>query len=717
MKKTMKKSMTLCGTAAVLGLAGAPHAQQAEKAPEVEKVVVTAQKREQLLQDVPVSVSVFSTRALQNSKVDTGTEIARLVPNLRVSVLGDESQPKFSLRGISTPEFNLNAISPTGAFFDEVYVGAPFLGGAQIFDIERVEVLRGPQGTLFGKNTTAGAVNFISKRPKFRQEAELTLGLGSHNLKEVKGVVEVPLIDQRLTARLAFTGAHSGDFIDNVNPAGHDLSNIDRKAARLTLGFKDGGDFNATLRLFSVRNNADAIGAINEGLLPGGVNAFGRNPRVNPFTGSPLSRTQTATDRSGVIEVRGGGGYLTLNKQVQYGTITSITSYLNGRFLNLVDGDGSIDPLIHVDFHSATKELSQDLRFSSSFDGPFQMIAGLYHQRDDLDIATTYLLFGGPPTFPVLNQTFRQARRSNAAYVDGTYALNKMLTVYGGLRYTNDQGVLNGFQVTPLIPRQTDLTYNNSKPTGRIGMSATLSPDLLVFGHYARGYRSSAFNGGALTNPADVNVAKPESLDSFEFGVKSQSFNRTLTLNATAFFYQFKDQQFINIVGIGNQQLVNAGKSRITGAEIEAVLTPTKGLRMSLGLGLLDTEYRTLNLNGVDLSGKKLIEAPKYTANAALDYSTPIGAYTLNWHADATFIGAQYFLASNLPASRVGSSKDVAARVALSSPSKKYEFAVYGKNLTDNQVSTGVTIDPTTQTRFTTVPYPRRFGVEMTVRF
>jgi iron complex outermembrane receptor protein len=284
------------------------------------------------------------------------------------------------------------------------------------------------------------------------------------------------------------------------------------------------------------------------------------------------------------------------------------------------------------------------------------------------------------------------------------------------VRYTRDEGRLTDFQVNPIIPVQADQHYNDGEPTGRIGLSTNLTPDVMVYGQYARGYRSSAINGGALTNPADLNVAHPEKLDAYEVGVKSQ-FGRVLTLNASAFLYNFRDQQFVNVVGIGTQQLVNAGRSRIKGLEIEAILRPMKSLRLSGGVGLLDSKYLELVLNGADLAGNELIEAPRYTANLAADYSMPVRGYALSFHADATFVGKQFFLATNSPESQIGSTRDVAARIALGSPSGQYEFAVYGKNLTDNRVSTGVAIDPTTQTKFTTVPYPRRFGVEVSARF
>jgi iron complex outermembrane receptor protein len=685
---------------------------------QVSDIIVTAQKRSERLQDVPVSVTVIGADALANGNIDSGTEIARQTPNLRASVLGNESQPKFALRGISTSEFNLNAVSPTGIFYDEVYIGAQYLGGAQTFDIEQIEVLRGPQGTLFGKNTTAGAINYISHRPTFENEGALSVNYGSYNYAQITGMGEAPLVEDRLSVRFAFDVAHSDGYIKSVNPAVSDRSNIDHKSGRLTLGYKDDAGFKATLRLFHTASDARAIGVINEGTGPGGLNALGVNPRINPYTGAPLTRHETALDRDGRFVVRGTGGYLTLEKDLGFATLTSITSHLWGRFVNNVDADGTTDNLLHIDFGAKTKETSQDLRIATSGSGPFKLIAGLYYFRDDIAIDTTYTIFGGPPILPILTQSFDQRRTSYAAYIDGTFDLSSMFTLYGGLRYTKDKGRFSNFQVTPIIAPQPTMRYNDGKPTGRIGLRAKLDRDVMVFGQFARGYRSSAFNGGALTNAADLNVADPEKLDAYEVGLKSQWFDRRLTFNLSAFLYNFSNQQFINLVGINNQQLVNAGKSRIKGLEVELVARPTDRLSLNAGLGLLDGTYRQLVLNGVDLSGNDLIEAPHHTLNFGGDYRLPIGADgALTFHADATHVGKQFFQASNSALSRANAFWDVGAGIALKIPDTRYEIAIYGKNLTDNRELNGIVVDPTSQTRFATVPYARRFGAELSAKF
>lgn len=691
-------------------------AQQANTETALDEIIVTAQRREERLQDVPVSATVLGSAQLEQLQISSGSDIARQTPNLRVSVLGNEDQPKFSLRGIATAEFNLNAVSSTGIFYDEVYVASSFLGGPQLFDVERVEVLRGPQGTLLGKNTTGGAVNFITRRPEFETSGELSAQVGSNSYYHLDGAFGGALSD-RFAARLAFTLTESDGWQENENPAGEDLSSTSTGAARFSLRYRGEDGLDATLRLFTARSSPKAIGAVNYGLGPGGTNAFGVNPRVSPFTGRAYDSHQGAYDRSGDIEVRGDGGYLTINKPIGSLTLTSVTSYLTGSFENLVDGDGSIADLLHIDFLSDTEEFGQDLRLATDGTGAFNAIVGLYYFRDQADVRTRYRLFAGAA---VLDQTYTQERTSLAAYADGTWDLSPEWTVYAGLRFTQDEGEITDFAVNPTIPIQAPIGYDDADPTGRIGLRYKPNDDLTLYAQFARGYRSSAINGGALTNPADLNVAEPETLDSFEVGLKS-TINDRIRFNASAFHYDFTNQQFINVVGIGNQQLVNAGQSTIRGIELEFTAAVTPDFQISAGLGLLDSEYETLILNGVDLSGNELIEAPGVNANLAVDYTLPVAGGELSLHVDATYVGEQFFSAFNdrppFDNIRADSFWESNARVAWSPGEGNIEISAWIKNLGDNDEITGAQIDPTTATVFTTVPFPRRYGVGLSYRY
>ncbi len=715
---------------ALAGLAGAAHAQEAPTRTGgaiVEEVIVTAQKREESGQDVPISLEVMSAERIANLQLVSGTELARQTPNLQVSNLGNEDQPKFSLRGIATPDFNLNTTSPTGVFYDEVYVASQFLGGPQIFDLERVEVLRGPQGTLFGKNTTGGAINFITRAPSHETEGYVSVQAGNNNYVHATGAFNLPLVQDKLAARLAANFTQSDGWIRNYNPAGEDLSSIDNYALRLSLLFEPTQNTSATLRLLHSRSNPTNIGVIAYGTAPGDTNAFGVNPRVNPLTGENFDAWEGYYDRTGgEIVADGDGAILTFEQQLGQLTLTSITSYLEGDFKNNVDADGSIAPLLAIDFYARTREVGQDLRISSNYDGPFNFIAGLYYNHDVTGIQTDYTLFAALD----LAQSYEQKRTSYAAYADMTYDLNAAWTLYGGLRWTEDEGKATDFQVVPIIPVQPTQSYDDSAPTGRIGVRYKFSDDVMGYVQYARGYRSSTINGSALTNASDFNVADPEKLNSYEVGLKSQFFDDRLQLNTSAFYYQYLNQQFVNAITLTESKMVNAGEARLMGLEAELIAQLTEYFRVRFGMALLDTEYVELHLArgtplvAYDLAGNELIEAPHTTFSLALDYSMfALGAGRVHAHVDGSRVGSKFFTPfNNLPPSNlsVGDAYyEANARLVYRADSGHYEVGVWGKNLTDNDEAPGqVGADQSTfYQRFTVSPYPRRYGVEFSVNF
>ena len=725
--QNIRRGLLLAATA-LAAVQAAPAFAQATRQTTVEEVIVTAEKREARLQDVPVSITSISEKQLQAANLNSGTEIARMTPNLRVSNLGNEDQPKFSMRGVATPDFNLNSNSPTGIFYDEVYVASQFLGGPQIFDLARVEVLRGPQGTLYGKNTTGGAVNFITRSPSFDTNGNLSIQAGDNGFWHANGALNVPLVDDKLAMRVAFNASKSDGWVKNYNPAGEDLSSIDNRAVRVSFLYRPTDDFDATLRLFSSRAKPTNIGTVNVGLLPGGKNAFGVNPRVNPLTGKSFDNHEGYYDRTGgQIRADGDGATLTMNKRFGDLTVTAISNYTRGSFLNNVDGDGSIAALLAIDFYADTKEWSQDLRVSTNFEGPFNLIAGVYFGHDEVAIRTDWNFFAGAI---IRNQRYDQKRDSYAIYADGTYDLSASDQIYAGVRWTHDKGAISNFRVTgagapPITPQPTK-SYDDSAPTGRIGLRHKFSDDIMAYVQYARGYRSSAINGSALFNPADINVAEPETLNSYEGGLKTQLFDRRLTLNSSAFYYDYRNQQFINTVSIGQSNVVNAGAAKLYGLEVEAVAQVTPDLTLRAGGSLLHTEYTKLVLNEiiggvltpVNLKGKELIEAPRQSLNVAADYVLPVGDDgELSFHIDANYVGSQYYTPQNRPLSRLPSYWESNARLGYGRGN--WEIAAWVKNLGDNDTPGGLVGPDTTtfQQIFLAPTYPRRYGLEINYRF
>ena len=719
---------TVAGLSMAMGVTAAQAQQQAADSaslgPMPGDIIVTAQKRSENVQDVPIAITAVSGSSLGTLQMRSGTELARQTPNLSVSVLGNEDQPKFSVRGISQSAFDLNASSPTGIFYDEVFVRASFLGGAQLYDMDRVEVLRGPQGTLFGKETVGGAVSYVTRAPEFDTSGYLSGEYGNYNYVALQGAANTQIIDDKLAVRFSFNTNQSDGFVKNLRPGGRDKSNLDKTAFRVAMKYKDDAGFEATLRYSYTRSSPEAVGTNVTGYLPGNTNAFGFDPRIDPVTGRRLGAREGYYDRDGQIRVRGDGISLTMKKDLGSVALTSISSYLKGYFLNEVDGDGSAANLLALDFRAKTKEYSQDLRLTTQFDGPFNVIAGLYYFRDTLDNLFNVSQFDGAFN---ARQTYFQTRTSYAGYIDGTYEFSPELSAYAGFRMTHDKTTMADFQSIVNIPGLgiplTTQVYKETQPSGRVGLRYKFSRDVMAYAQFARGYRSGGFNGGAVVFPGDLNIAKPEFLDAYEAGLKTRLFDRRLTLNLSAFHYIFKDQQFINSVSIINQALVNAGRSRINGLEAEITAAITPQIRLSAGMGLLDAKYTTLTLTGVDLAGNRLIEAPKFTMNLAADYTVPLSsAVELTLHGDMVHKSKQFFTAYNdkvFPFSLgvTPAFQEYNARAGLAFEEGRYNLGLWGKNLSNNSTLAGVGIETNTMLRFGTVPYPRRYGIDFQVKF
>jgi iron complex outermembrane receptor protein len=680
----------------------------AQQIRELEKIVVTATKREQGLQEISVSVSVIDRKTVENAQMDNGTDIARLAPNVNVSYFGLPDQPKYSLRGAATTDFALNTSSATGTIVDEVNLAASYFGGPLLFDIERIEALRGPQGTLFGKNTTGGALHFITRKPSFDTGGYVKASVGDYGYKHVDGAVEAP-ISNKLAARFAFSYSDSDGFWENENPNGSDLGDIDNRAARLSLLYED-GDFDATLRLITSRSNPKAAGIISTGSGPGNTNVIGVNPRVSQITGKPYDAHQGFWDRSGDIKVKTDGAYLTMNYEMDDLTVTSVTSKITGSFLNLVDADGSMNNLLHIDFYAESDEVQQDIRITSNYDSGFNFIGGLYYFDEQSDIPTTTRLFeefirdpsfdpavdpfAGTPSF--VETDFDQRRTSYAAYFNGSFDLSDSLTLNAGIRYTQDEGELQNFTSTGtfLLPADTSLVvpfivddaandqgYSDSAVTGKLGLDLKLDNGSLMYGHYSRGYRSSAFDGSALFSATSLTTAAPETIDTIEFGYKTQFAENRIQVNSAVFFSNYNDLQFLNVISATESELVNED-AQMYGFEVEATMLASDNLQLSMGLGYLQGEYKDAMLNGIDISGNDLVEAPSINFNLSIDYDIAVGSDLVTLHVDTNFVDEQFFDAFNSEDVANDSFWNANGKIMYTPGDGTFQFSFWGKNLT-----------------------------------
>ncbi|KQW65553.1 hypothetical protein ASE17_19060 [Phenylobacterium sp. Root77] len=757
------KSGLLAATA-IIGFAPALAQAQTGGAPdepeiaEVTEIVVTAQKRSERLSDVPVSVTALGEQRLAAQHVSDLSDLTTAVPNLRAITTVGEDTPIFSLRGVSMSDYSLNQSGPIATYYDEAYIGNFAAFGVSMFDLERVEVLRGPQGTLYGRNSTGGAVNLIAKKPVFENIGFLTLGYGNYDRKEASGAINTHFGDQ-VAVRLAFSGTHADGWINNL--IGPDLNGTRGVGGRLSVLYQPSDAFDATLRLSA--SYADPRNpAVVADVGPLGVGAGAYEFFRQTF---PASNTKTDYFRTGLDHYtvesdytprrknRAQGASLNMNWRPAEGlTITSVTSANKGVLLVPQDTDGSPYETLTITYYDRVKQLAQDLRVTYEASDRFKVLVGTYASREnvynstlqtfymDLDTNGDGLRNGADclATIPLACQvqnSFDQKKTSLALYGDATYKLTSDLSLRFGLRGTDDKGDQTNFRSVAagaddvfflnLIPGSPDVNATTSQSfhdkdlSGKLGLEWRPVAGTMVFANLSRGYRGSSFAAQAFYDPSELTVAKPEILEAVEGGVKTQFFDRRLQVSATAFYYSYKNQQFINVDSASAlQQLLNLPKSRVYGAELEFTAVPTSGLTIYGGVGLLSSRILEGTASGIDVRGNQLANAPKVNVSLAADWrviDAEWGRVTI--HADAVATSKQYFDVFNNDAQAQSSYALFGGRVSYTPANSPIELAAWVKNIGDKFYYTSRIDVSGVGFTYQNLGEPRTFGVTATYRY
>jgi iron complex outermembrane receptor protein len=495
----------------------------------LEEIVVTAQKRQESLQDVPVSVSALAASELEGFKLRDAGDIANQVPNLQQTSPGGDGFPIFSLRGVSMSDFSYNQSSPVASYVDEVYKGNPAIQGVQLFDIERVEVLRGPQGTLYGKNSTGGAINFITRTPSYETGGYLSVGAGNFNRREIRGAFEAPLIDDKLAVRVAGTWLEQDGWYENVNPGVDDAGAIDEYGIRAVVLWEP----TDTLEIF-LRVSTGKQEAVNYGVQPFNITSAGVGGGLYDLYSSfgattasdshreGLDRFELDSDQDEKRRIENDAVSLTINWELNGSyTLTSITSWDDGEIFSPEDTDGTYNQVLKAETLGEAEQVSQDLRITSDLDGPFNFIAGAYYAKEEvynqttigyytdldlnadgsvdandcLDVLTVYstgsaATAAGQGVENALNisgasladfapagcrteNDFDQERISYAIYTDASYAFDEAWTLRLGLRYTEDTTELSNYSARYLASDYTPMA--NTIPGDPGDPYATLS--------------------------------------------------------------------------------------------------------------------------------------------------------------------------------------------------------------------------------------------------
>lgn len=747
---------TLC--LAHSGAASAQDAQAAEDSGGLQEIVVTAQKRAESLQKVPVSVTAITGDQLAAQKLDDSSSLVTQIPNLQVNGIVGEASPVFSLRGISMFDYSLNQSSPVAGYVDEVYKGNFAIFGVELYDLERVEVLRGPQGTLYGKNTTGGAINFITHKPGFETAGFLSAGFGNFSRKEAQGAFQTALVADKLAARVAFTYTKADGWFKGVNGS-PDMDGVDQYGVRLSLLYKANDDVDVLLKLSTSKQKPFDYGILARpgplGVGGGLYSAFG----MEDYAREGLKNDEIETSFHPKREQNTDAIALTINWNLSDSlALTSLTSYDKGKLYNPEDTDGSPVHLAEIPYFGRTRQVAQDLRLTTTGDGAFNYIVGAYYSEEkifnstELRLATDIDLNGdGALDFNdcldvgldlggvgcIFGNSFDQKRKSYALYTDTSYQVAEAVKFRLGLRYTDDKGdqynfvsQLRGNDQVPLAnlipgdPNDLDATASrsleNKKVTGRIGFDVNLSDTNLLYISYSHGYRSGAFNAQAFFGPGELTVVKPESINSWELGLKSQWLDDRVQVNAAIFRLDYRNQQVIDVDPVTlAQPLKNLGKSNVKGAEIELVARPVPAFTLRAALGLLNAKLIDATLRGEDLGGNRLPNAPKLTATLGTQWEAAHwgNASGLTVYVDASYSGSQFFEPFNVARLKQDSYTLLNARVAYHA-TEALDIAAWGKNLTDKfYITSAADLLSGFGFDYTHRGAPRTFGLEANYKF
>jgi iron complex outermembrane receptor protein len=697
----------------------------------LEEVIVTAQKREQSLQEVGISVTAYSGEQMQEFGITNSVDLTSMTPGLQYTVPNAEgSQINFFLRGVGLNDFADANENPVAAYVDEVYRGA--MGGLhfQLFDTERAEVLRGPQGTLYGRNTTGGLVHFISRKPTDAFEAYGDVTIGSFGTLQFDGAVSGPIPEiDGLKARVSLAKDIHNGYVKNE--AGPDYNSTDAFAARVQLQYDPSETFSALVNFHGSWNHGDVGAWQHQSTKPGpdgnvelpadenfwgtcpGCDVFGyRDNDNNPWHGE--------FDREGDVVVDSWGLSGKLEWRFDNFDVVSITAFEKVSRLQEEDTDATPFPLLIPTFGADTDQITQELRISGDTDR-MRWLGGFYYFTNEVD--ANYLLDLTNLGFVYFDANYLQETDSWSVFGNVEYDLTDQFTLTGGIRYTEEDkdldytnvdltglyAFLTAIGVVPLTPFRPnpddafvfnsdtvgDLSrHDKSSVSGKIELDWKPTEDWLVYASFSRGTKSAGFNTGFLdgtfifaSNTPQTIPFDDETLHAYEAGFKSTLFNGTTRFNASGFYYDYTDFQTFRFELL-NQIIFNTD-AEVYGAEFELITSPWEGWDFIFGVALLDATAEDIpNPATGELRDRTMVSAPDVTFNGMARYSWPMWGGTMAAVATVQYQDATYFDIQNHPISRENGFIVGNMRLQWTSPSERWYAAAFVNNIADEEYLT-----------------------------
>lgn len=666
----------------------------------IEEVIVTAQKREQSLQDIGYSISVIDGDQIQKLGMTKSEDIALQVPNLGIrNVLGN-SFPIISIRGVSLVDTKANNVSSAAVHIDEIYYSSPILIGLQLFDLERTEILKGPQGTLFGRNTTAGTINFVSRRPGDDTDGFANFTLGSFKQRRVEAGLNIPASDN-VKIRLSGVYEQSDGYTKN-RLTDRNLGGDKRLSLRVLTDWRINDSTNILINLHGGNDKSEVGGFQHRALIPEGDEQCSSLTSPNP------------TDTSGCVDLLGYvdsdndpfagdfnieaeydskqfGGSITLNKDIGSTTLTSITALDRYSRNHEEDNDASPNRLVDQNNVEEFNTFSQELRLASIDNNKaLNWIVGFYYATEDIDLfrdADLTDLIGA-----VLSANAKEERSAFAVYAHAEWLLSEKIRLTTGLRYTDESKAYDYSNNSGFADMDFSSSVDFNNISGRVGLDYFATDDMLLYVSISKGFKSGGWPSGITEDPTTLIPYNEEKVIAYEVGFKSTALSSRLRFNASFFYYDYSDLQQFTFISQGAmpplQVFGNASDSTAKGLEIETQWVPTDGLEFQFGLGLLDTKFSGFNTLGdaTDLSGQSLPNAPSTNINGLARYQIFLNnGSRVYFQSSATYESDFSFGIERASFTSQDNYWLINARVGINSKDDLWGFSIWGKNITNER--------------------------------
>jgi len=620
------------------------------------EIIVTAQKVEENIQRVPISMSVFDDTKIESSKINNLTEMTYHTPNLYAKQ--NINNKMVIMRGISSHNIQLN--TPVGLFIDDINYPMNFMQNPDLVDVERVEILRGPQGTLYGRNTEAGAIKIITKKPSNETKGKLFLETGIYDtpskntmFTKVGGSISGAVQKDKLYMGLAFQKEKSDGYIENVNNGNNKAAKIDHTTAQLKLRLTPSDNTDISL-IGNISRNDNGYGSMRY------------------TTGSSITDRYKINWNStnNKWEDKNNGQALKVEHKDKDYSLVAITTHNN--FETDFQHDGEFGPIIVPDqkWLFDNKSMSQEVRISSpSNNRKLEWLFGLYGFKDKNNAKAEF--FGTQKHTNFENKGY-------ALFTQETYRLTDKFNITGGLRYDyyKAEGDHNNFSTASYSK-----DMNNSDILPKIALSYDFSEDILGYISASKGLLAGGYNY-AFSNSSDNLTFEPESTWNYEIGLKSSFLDNTLIVNGALFYIDIKDKQVEEMITPPYvRNITNAAKAISKGLELDLMYKPNSNINIYAGLGITKTEVDEWTTATFDYKGKKLSHAPKYTYNLGLEYF-----FNSDYFVKTDILGVGDFYTDAKNMDKIDGYTTV--NMSLNYIGEEWDFSLWAKNIFDKEYVT-----------------------------